>query len=152
MKPIYLSEEGLKKLQKELAELKNIKRKEVIKRIQEARSYGDLAENTEYDSAKDEQAFIEGRILELENLIKKAKVISKSRGEKVAVGNTIRLIDETGQEETFTLVSRVEADPYQGKISYDSPLGAALLGKSVGEEVRVKVPSGERRYKIVQLL
>jgi len=150
MKEIYLSKEGLRRLQAELSHLKNIKRKEIIERIQEAKFYGDLAENAEYEAAKNEQAFVEGRILELESTLKKAKIITKSQTDKVAIGSKVKLKSED-EEETFILVNKTEADPKEGKISYDSPLGRSLLGKGKGDMVEAQTPTGIVKYKIVEI-
>jgi transcription elongation factor GreA len=150
MKEVYLSKEGLQRLQAELSHLKNIKRKEIIERIQEAKFYGDLAENAEYEAAKNEQAFVEGRILELESTLKKAKIITKSQTDKVAIGSKVRVKSED-EEETFILVNKTEADPKEGKISYDSPLGRSLLGKGKGDMVEAQTPTGIVKYKIVEI-
>lgn len=150
MKTIFLSQEGLEKLQAELKYLKSVKRKEIIERIQEAKSFGDLSENAEYEAAKNEQAFVEGRILELENILKNAKIVSKSSNDKVCIGSKVKVQSEEGEEE-FVLVNKAEADPLQGKLSYDSPLGSALIGKSKGEEVEIETPMGKEKYKIVDI-
>jgi transcription elongation factor GreA len=150
MEEIYLSKEGLEKIKQELLELKTVRRKAVVERIKEAKDFGDLSENSEYEDAKNEQAFIEGRIQELENILKKAKIIPKAQGDKVSIGSKVKVkID--GVEETYILVGRDEADPSSGKISFDSPLGRALLNKSKGDEVEVKTPSGNIKYKIVSI-
>lgn len=150
MKEIYLSREGLEKLKEELKHLKTVARKEIVERIKEAKAYGDLAENSEYEAAKNEQAFIEGRIQELETIIRSAKIMSKAKADKVSIGSKVR-VKNNGEEEAFVLVDKTEADPFNGKISFDSPLGSALLGKVKGDEVEVKAPSGKIKYKIVSI-
>ncbi|MCX6806622.1 MAG: transcription elongation factor GreA [Candidatus Berkelbacteria bacterium] len=151
MKEVYLSKEGLEKLKEELKNLKNVVRKEIVERIKEAKSYGDLSENSEYEAAKNEQAFIEGRILELETIIKNARVVAKSNGDKVMIGSQVQVKNDDNETDTFVLVDKTEAAPDQGKLSYDSPLGSALLGKTKGDEVEVKAPSGNLKYKIVEI-
>jgi len=155
-KVTLVTKEGLKKLTEELDYLKNIKRKEVAKRIKEAISYGDLSENSEYEDAKNEQAFIEGRILELEEKVKYAKIIEgkKSSGKTVQMGSkvTIERVQKANSEpEVYTIVGSTEADPINNKISNESPVGAALLGRSVGDMVHAEVPKGEIEYKILKL-
>lgn len=141
---IYLSAEGLTKLEKELHELKTTKRKEVARRIFEAKELGDLSENAEYAEAKNEQAFIEGRILEIENTIKNAQIFKGGKQKKndvVSVGATFTVTMD-GASKTYTLVGSNEADPMVGKISNVSPLGKAFIGRKVGETVDVTVPKG----------
>jgi len=150
MKKIFLSQEGLEKLKSELKYLKDIKRKEIIERIQEAISYGDLTENAEYESAKNEQAFVEGRILEIEKILKSAKIISDFQDNKVSIGRRV-VVENENERETFVLVDKTESDPLRGKISYNSPIGKALLGKQKGEIVEVDTPSGKIVYKIVEI-
>ena len=150
MEEIYLSKEGLEKLKKELWQLKNVKRKQVVERIKESKSYGDINENLEYEDAKNEQAFIEGRIQELENIFKKAKIIQKTKTDKVLLGSVVK-VKFDGQEEEFIIVGSKEADPASGKISSGSPLGRALMEKSVGDEVEVETPSGKLKYKIISI-
>ncbi len=147
----YLTAEGLAKVKNELKELKTIKRKEIALRIQEAKELGDLSENAEYAEAKTEQAFIEGRIIELENTLKNAVVISESSNtDKVRVGSSMKV--KVGQQETnFTIVGSNEANPSQGLISNESPLGQALLGHKVGDEVEVTIPAGVVTYKILSI-
>lgn len=147
---VYLSAKRLAQLQKELAELKTIKRKEVARRIAEAKELGDLSENAEYAEAKNEQAFIEGRILELENIIKNATLIEEAKqGNKdtVSVGSTIT-IKSTDGEKTYSIVGSNEAEPVAGKISNVSPLGRAFLGRRVGETVSIVVPRGKLQVTI----
>ena len=151
-KEVLLTEEGFKNLEEELDHLKNVKRREVAKRIKTARDFGDISENSEYDDAKNEQAFIEGRIKEIENMLQYAKVINENEvsDEVVNVGTTVRLKDLDNDEEyTYTLVGAAEADPLKGKISNESPIGDAIIGHQVGDEVNVDTPSGTLNYEIL---
>jgi transcription elongation factor GreA len=144
--------EGLKKMEDELEELKTVKRAEVAERIKVARSFGDLSENAEYDAAKNEQAFMEGRILELETILRGARVVSEDDVpfDLVTVGSIVRLRDEkTGKEVEYSLVGSSEADPMAMKISNESPIGTALFNKRLGDTVRVTVPAGVFDYSIV---
>lgn len=138
--------EGKQKLQKELRELKLVKRPEVIKRIKVARSYGDLSENSEYDAAKDEQSHVEDRISQVEEMLKYAEVIDADAVDpnEVAVGKTVTYT-EVGEDdpETYTIVGSDESDPLNGKISNDSPIAQALLGKKTGEKVSITTPGGK---------
>ncbi|MFH1098491.1 MAG: transcription elongation factor GreA [Candidatus Uhrbacteria bacterium] len=149
---IYLTPAGLEKLREDLHQLKYARRKEIAEKIEHAKELGDLSENAEYQEAKDEQAFIEGRIIELENLLNSATVVAPpSETKRVSIGSTACLGSDNG-ERTFTIVGANEADPGRGMISNDSPLGQALLGKSVGEEVEVKVPKGTTvTYKVLSI-
>lgn len=153
-KEVLLTEEGLEKLKQELETLKTEKRHEVAERLKEAIAQGDLSENSEYDAAKEEQAFIESRIVTLENMIRNAKIINKNTQDKniVSVGSkvTIQEIPE-GDVETYTIVGSAESDPLSGRISNESPIGAELIGKKVGETVDVPVPSGTIQFKIVKI-
>ena len=153
MKDIYLTQEGIDRLQAELKQLIEVDRKEIIKKIKEAREYGDLSENAEYDAAVHQQSMVEGRIEELENLLKKARVISKKKGaaaDKVSIGSKVNVNSE-GDELEFTLVGSAESNPLKGLISTESPLGKALLGSKVGEVVKVATPDGAVDYKILQI-
>lgn len=155
-KATFLTKEGLDKVREELQYLKDTKRKEVAARIKEAISYGDLSENSEYEEAKNEQAFVEGRILELEEKLKHAQLIDESARAKrqIQLGTTVHIknLSKTGDEpEVYTIVGSTEADPISGKISNESPVGASLLGRSTGESVRVKVPAGIVEYKILKM-
>ena len=150
-KPYYLSEEGLAELKKELEDLSLVKRREIAERIKEAKSLGDLSENAEYQEAKEAQAANEGRIAELEDLLRRAVVIKK-RGnlERVWIGATVEV--KSGlKHQSFTIVGSEESDPAKGLISNESPLGQAFLGKKIGEEVDVATPKGKVRYKIVSI-
>lgn len=149
--PIYISHEGLEKLKKELDELKNVKRKEIIKRIEIAKDMGDLSENAEYTDAKDEQAFIEGKILDMEDTINNAIVLDeKKKTGSVDIGSTITVTVDGGQRE-FTIVGASESVPQKGLISNESPLGRAFLGRRQGDEVEVTVPKGKIIYKISRI-
>jgi transcription elongation factor GreA len=147
-----MTQAGKDKLAQELEFLKSVRRKEVVERIKIARSFGDLSENSEYDSAKEEQAFVEGRITTLENMIRNAKIIeeSESTSGAVSLGRSVTFIElPNGEEETYTIVGSAEADPFEGKISNDSPIAKSLLGKKVGDEVSVQTPGGEMSVRIV---
>jgi transcription elongation factor GreA len=148
-KPTYLSREGLDKLRLELDEMTSVKRPEVAQRIHDAKEHGDLSENAEYEDAKNEQAFVEGRIQTLQALIKNATIIDENHStEHVQIGSTVKVASDDG-EESFTIVGSTEARPTEGRISNESPVGRALLGKKKGEKVLVKVPAGDFTYKIV---
>ncbi len=149
-----MTKEGKEKLERELEMLKTVKRKEVVERIKVARSFGDLSENSEYDSAKDEQAFVEGRIALLEKMIRNAVIIEDNGENKdtVTIGKTITFVElPDGEEETYTIVGSAEADPFEGKISNDSPIAKSLMGKKVGDEVTVQTPGGEMNVKIIDV-
>jgi transcription elongation factor GreA len=155
-KTVVLSPEGLSKLQEELDYLRNVRRKEVAERLKEARSLGDLSENSEYDDARNEQSFVEGRIIQLENTLRNAKVIdapaTAGPSGEVRLGSTVKLKDlEYGDELEYTLVGSVEADPMQHKISNESPVGRAILGKSKGTVVEVEAPAGAIKYQIIDV-
>ncbi len=148
---VYVTKEGLEKLRTELKELKTVKRKEISLRIQEAKEFGDLSENAEYSEAKTEQGFTEGRIIEIENIIKNAMVIADEvAGGLVQVGSTVTVESDTGKR-TYTIVGSNESDPTTGLISNESPLGQAFIGHKVGDEVEVKVPSGTATYRVLAL-
>ncbi len=149
---VLVTREGLKKLQQELDLLKNVRRKEVAGRLKEAISYGDLSENSEYEEAKNEQAFIEGRILELESKIKNARIIKGHHTQSVQIGTVVRVRKGGAKDdEEFTIVGTTEADPFENKISNDSPLGGAIMEKMVGDKVQVISPSGTAKYEIMGL-
>ena len=151
MSPIYITKEGLEKLKKELDELKNVRRKEVALRIEIAKDMGDLSENAEYNEAKDEQGFMEGRIAELEATIPTAAVIERSEDGCISVGSTVLVSAGKGKEREYTIVGANEADPATGRISNESPLGMAFIGKCAGDKVEVKAPSGTIVYKIISV-
>jgi len=154
-KETILTAEGLKKLEDELNNLRTVRRQEVAERLKVAISYGDISENSEYDDAKSEQAFIEGRILELEQMINTATIIDDSASKKkgiVSLGSTVIVKDlETGDEDEYTIVGTTEADPFANRISNESPVGAAILGQKVNTVVQVNTPVGELSYKIVKI-
>jgi len=153
-KKIVLTQAGLDKLEEELKELKVIRRKDVAQKIKEARGQGDLSENAEYDAAKEEQAEIEARIVVIENMLRNAEVIAEDElnSNFVSLGNKIKLYDEEFDEEIeYTLVGSAEADPENGKISNESPVGRALIGHEVGETVKVETPAGSINFKILEI-
>ncbi|MDD3861345.1 MAG: transcription elongation factor GreA [Candidatus Gracilibacteria bacterium] len=155
-KVTLVTKEGLEKLTSELTYLKETRRREVAARIKEAISYGDLSENSEYEEAKNEQAFVEGRILELEEKVKNAKIITDRTKitKTVQIGSTVSLKNVTkkrDEPEVYTIVGSEEADPFDGKISNESPVGEALLDKKKGDRVRVVAPAGTIEYEIVKL-
>jgi len=146
---VVLTKEGHAELQRELEELKTERQPAVIKRIQQAKEFGDLSENAEYDDAKNEQGFVAGRIAEIEEILKRAKVVhpAKTNGGIVQLGSRVKVhID--GEEADLTIVGAAEADPIKEKISHESPLGKALLGKKTGDKVEVTAPSGTLLYTI----
>ncbi len=149
----YVTAEGLKRLEQELNELKTVKRKEIAERIKEAKELGDLSENAEYQEAKDEQGFIERRIMELDNLILNVEVIKKTKkGGAVQVGSTIKVKNEKlGKEFTYTIVGSSEANPAEGKISNASPMGQSFLGAKKGDTVDVQVPAGVMKFEILSV-
>lgn len=154
-KVTLVTKEGLDKLKKELDYLKGVKRKEVAERIKEAISYGDLSENSEYEEAKNEQAFVEGRVFELEEKVKHAKIITEHHKTKsVQLGSTVYLENlSKGKTDTevYTIVGSTETDPFGGKISNESPVGNALLDKQKGDKIKVIVPAGSIEYQIVKI-
>ena len=150
----YMTAEGKQKLEQELEYLKTERRKQVVERIKIARSYGDLSENSEYDAAKDEQAFVESRIQQIEQMIRNAIIIEEdsSNPNVVNIGKSVTFKElPDGEEETYTIVGSAESDPFEGKISNDSPMAKSLIGKSVGDEVVVPTPGGELRVKILKV-
>ncbi len=156
-KRVVLTEEGLKKLEEKLEYLKSVRRLEVADRLKAAIALGDLSENSEYDDAKNEQAFIEGEILTLEKQIRNSEIIkadvSGANKNVVHLGNTVVIKDmEYDEDETYKIVGSTEADTTEGKISNESPVGAAILGKTVGTVVQVKVPAGVLEYKIMEIV
>ncbi|WP_409297536.1 transcription elongation factor GreA [Peribacillus sp. SCS-26] len=149
-----MTKQGKEKLEQELEYLKSVKRKEVVERIKIARSFGDLSENSEYDSAKEEQAFVEGRITTLENMVRNAKIIEEDdlNSDTVSLGKSVTFVElPDGEEETYTIVGSAEADPFEGKISNDSPIAKSLIGKKVGDEVTVQTPGGDMFVRIVTI-
>ena len=147
-------EKRSKKLEEELEYLKTVKRKEITEKIKVALGYGDLSENSEYDEAKNDQAFTEGRIIQLENMLKNAVVVDESEipKDKVSVGSIVKVMDyEFDEEVEYTIVGSAEADPMNFKISNESPVGSALIGKKVGDVVEVAVPSGVSKFEILEI-
>lgn len=150
-KEYVLTVEGKAALEEELDTLKNVTRKEVSEKIKEARSFGDLSENAEYDAAKDEQAEVEARINQIEYMLKYAVVIENEESDIVTVGKKVKL-SIFGGEETYTIVGSTEADPYKNKLSHESPIGAACLNHSPGDVVKAATPGGEVEFKILEIL
>lgn len=153
-KQYIMTSEGVKKLEDELEYLKTVKRKEITEKIKVAISYGDLSENSEYDEAKNEQAFVEGRIIQLENMLRNASVVDESEIslESVSVGSFVKVKDYDFDEEVeFHIVGSAEADPMENKISNESPVGKALIGKKVGDIVDVPVPDGISKFEILEI-
>lgn len=154
-KEVFLTVDGLKKLEDELEQLKSVKRREIAERIKQAIDFGDISENSEYEDAKNEQAFIEGRILTLEKMLRNAKIIDDENlgTEAVSIGSKVLLKDlEYGDEFEYTIVGSVEADPGANKISNESPVGKAILGQPKGSVVEVNVPAGQLKYQIMDIL
>lgn len=147
----YLTKEGLEKLKKDLEHLKTVARKEVVERIAAARDLGDLKENSEYAEAKDDQAMLEGKIIEFETVLREAQVIDEDRGSaNVTIGSTVT-VSFDDKDYTYTIVGPEEADPQQSKISHESPLGKAFLGKKKGDKALVRAPRGEFTYTIKEI-
>lgn len=154
MSDVFLTPEGMAKLEAELRDLKVVKRREIVTAIQEARAQGDLSENAEYDAAKEAQALNERRIAELEDMLNRAKLIDENNipKDRVCIGKWVRLLNgRTGQEVKYFLVSPEEADFAAGKLSITSPIGKALVGRAVGEEVAVQAPAGSTPYKLLEM-
>ncbi len=153
-KEIILTHEGVAKLEEELNYLKTVRRREIAERIKQAIAFGDLSENSEYDEAKNEQAFIEGRIVALENMLRNVRVIDDEdiTTDRVSIGSTVKILDiEFDEELEYTIVGSAEADPGQNKISNESPVGKALIGKQIGDIVDVNVPDGVIKFKILDI-
>lgn len=148
---MYISKEGLEKLNKELKELQT-QRVAITQKIKEAREFGDLSENAEYQEARTKQSFVEGRVEEIEDIIKNSEVVdgrNKAKG-VIAVGSEV-VVKTNGSEKTYKLTGSDEASPLEGKISHESPLGCALMGKKVGDKIALETPDGEREYTIVKV-
>jgi transcription elongation factor GreA len=150
MKKVQLTKEGHESLQKELKELLEKKKPKAVERLQKARSMGDLSENSEYSAAKEELAFVEGRIQEVEEILKQAQIVKNHHRNEVDVGVKV-IVEVNGRKDEFHIVGEFEADPLQKKLSHTSPIGKALLGKKVGDWVEIKVPAGKIKYKIVDI-
>lgn len=151
-KEFLLTSEGYLDLETELNSLKSEDRPRIIEAIKEARAQGDLSENADYDAARDEQAKIEARIQELEYMLEHAKIIEKTSGDKVAVGTTVtvKYVDDD-EEEEYSIVGSMEADPFENKISNESPIGKAIMNKKVGDTISVESPNGSYDIKIVKI-
>lgn len=150
-KQYYMTLEGKANIENELNELKSVRRKEVVENIKIARSFGDLSENAEYDSAKEEQAMVEGRIAQLEEMLRNVAIISEEEKDisVVGIGTTVTFLSvEDNEEDTYTIVGSAEADPFTGKISNESPIAKSLMGHQVGDQVSVPAPGGEYAVKI----
>ena len=153
-KEVLLTPAGLSKLEEELENLKSVKRREVAERIKVAISYGDISENSEYEDAKNEQAFVEGRIITLEKMLRNARIINEDEVDTgmVSIGSTVRVRDiEFKEEIDFHIVGSAESDPTENRISNESPVGRSLLGKTVGSMVEVSVPAGTIRYEVLEI-
>jgi transcription elongation factor GreA len=154
MERVPITREGLEKIRAELEHIKGVERPRNIRAIEEARAHGDLSENAEYHAAKERQSFLEGKIAELENAIGKAEVIDVESGqsERVVFGKTVLLYNiETEEEIEYQLLGPYESEPEKGKISVSSPLGQALIGREVGDEVKVKTPGGIQEFEIIEI-
>jgi len=149
-KVIKLTKSGVEKLKLELEDLKKVQRPVVIDRIKKAKDYGDLSENAEYEDARNEQSFIEGRIQEIEHMLKYSEVIESKHADEVSLGSVVK-VEMDGEKMEYEIVGSTEADPFSGKISSDSPIGSALVGGKVGEKVVAKTPGGEIKIKIVSI-
>ncbi len=152
-KPIFLTPEGRAKLEAELENLRTVRRAEVAERIHSAKEEGDIMENSAYDEAKNEQAFVEGRIMTIEQMLKNAVMIDETRvSDLVGVGSFVTVLERgDDDEEVYQIVGSAEADPLKGRISNESPVGKALLGKRIGDEVSVKIPDGVRHLKVTEI-
>ena len=153
-KKYIMTYEGVKKLEDELEHLKTVKRKEITEKIKVALGYGDLSENSEYDEAKNEQAFTEGRIIQLENMLKNAEVVDENdiSTDVVSIGSKVKVKDyEFDEEVDYTIVGSAEADPMEFKISNESPVGKGLMGKKVGDIVEVTVPGGVNKFEVLEI-
>jgi transcription elongation factor GreA len=152
-KEIFLTKEGYEALLRELEDLKRNKRKEVTEKIKEAKEFGDLSENSEYTEAKNQQAFVEGRILTIENILSKAKIIEEDGyDDRVSIGSKVKLLNLTDNSIVeYHIVSPPEINIKENKISDESPVGKALIGAGIGDVIRVKVPKGEMEFKILEI-
>ena len=148
---VYLTAEGRKSLVKELEHMIKIDRPRVANRLAEAKQLGDLSENAEYEDARGEQSFLEGRIQLIESQLRNAVIIKANGGDTVALGSTVKLRDDEGEEGTYTVVGQAEAKPREGRISNVSPVGAALMGGKAGDVVVARTPSGELNYTILEV-
>jgi len=153
LKETFLTPEGLEKLKAELEHLETVRRPQVAEQIHRAKELGGTVDNAEYDDAKNEQAFVEGRILTLESMIKSATLIKegKSPSSFVKLGSKVRVRNQDGEEEHYTIVGSAEASPSEGRISNESPVGSALLGKRVGDDVEAEAPAGTLKLKLIAI-
>jgi transcription elongation factor GreA len=149
--PIYLTREGEKKLKAELVELTGPRREELSKRLRSAIQMGDLSENADYHKAKEDQAFLEGRIQEIEAVLRTAVIVDKTESDVVTVGSYVTVQEENFPPETYSLVGAKEADPRNGKISNESPIGRALMDHKVGDVVVAETPGGQIKFKILKI-
>lgn len=151
-KEVFLTQTGLDEIKKELENLKLVRRPEVINALKEARSLGDLSENAEYDAARTEQAEVESKIIELEAMVENAIVINEVKTDKVSVGNSVKIkYVEDGEEEVYSIVGSKEADPFENKISNESPIAKAIIGLKAGSKVVVDSPNGEYEVQVVEI-
>ena len=153
-KPVYLTRDGRAQLEAELDNLKTVGRKQVAERIGAAKELGDISESGEYEDAKNQQAFIEGRIREITNLLSKAQMIDEENGDHhiVRIGSSVTVrFEDDGDEETYTIVGSAEANPRQGRISNESPIGSALLGKKVRQKITAQTPSGAMKLTVIKI-
>ncbi|MFP3880615.1 MAG: transcription elongation factor GreA [Dehalococcoidia bacterium] len=151
---VLLTAEGLEKLKSELENLLNTRRPQVLEKLQRSKEFTDVADSAEYEDAKNEQAFLEGRIKTVEKMIRNAEVVSSEkarRPSRVEFGTTVTVLNQNGEEKEYTIVGKAETDPRNGKISHESPVGKALLGKHVGEEVEVEAPKGTTKYRVLAI-
>ena len=153
-KPVYLTPDGLARTTEELEQMRSVRRPEVLERLQRAKEQGGTEDNAEYDDAKNDQAFVEGRILEFENNIKNASLIKPEPGGAgiVRLGSTVNLLNSDGEKEEYTIVGSAEADPARGRISNESPVGKAVLGRLPGDQVEVLTPVGVLQLTVVDIL
>ncbi len=151
-KPVPLTKQGLDKLQKELDQLLTVRRAEVAQRIHDAKELVGAQNTPEYEDARNEQAFVEGRILTLENIIQNAVIIEEAHdNQRVSLGSTVTILNHKGERDHYTIVGSAEADPKVGRVSNESPVGNALLGKGVGDEAQVNAPAGVLRWTVVEI-
>ena len=151
-KKTYLTDAGIQKLNNELTDLTTKQRPELAKRLREAIQMGDLKENADYHAAKEDQAFIEGRILEVQEMLRSSVLISNQiNKQEVSIGSTVTISEENSEEEKYTLVGSAEADPTMGRISHESPIGQAIIGKSIGDSVQVSTPGGNITFEIIRI-
>jgi len=151
-KPVHLTKDGLAKLQKELDYLLTVRRAEVAQRIHDEKELVGAQNTPEYEDARNEQAFVEGRIIDLENIIQNAEIIEEAHDhQRVSLGSTVTVLNHKGERDHYTIVGSAEADPKEGRISNESPVGTALLGKGVGDEIQINAPAGVLRWSIVEI-